>query len=142
MALVELLGATVIGKDGDVDVATISAENDVVGLYFSAHWCPPCRGFTPALGEYYTKLRAAGKNFQIVFISSDREDGAASEYYQTMPWLMLPFSDRAKKEALGSKYEVTGIPTLVLLSAKSADLITKEGRKVVSEDPDGKFCKP
>ena len=34
MALVELLGATVIGKDGDVDVATISAENDVVGKFF------------------------------------------------------------------------------------------------------------
>ena len=24
-----------------------------VGFYFSAHWCPPCRGFTPVLKDFY-----------------------------------------------------------------------------------------
>ncbi|RUS77603.1 hypothetical protein EGW08_014642 [Elysia chlorotica] len=141
MALVDLLGAKVAGKDGEVDVAAISAENDVVGIYFSAHWCPPCRNFTPVLGEYYTKLRGAGKKFQVVFVSSDRDEGGAGEYYSSMPWLMVPYSDRAKKDELASKYGVSGIPTLVLVNAKTGELITKDGRKVVSDDPEGNFCK-
>ena len=31
MSLVELIGAKVQGKDGEVDVATVAAESDVVG---------------------------------------------------------------------------------------------------------------
>ena len=44
---------------------------DVVGLYFSAHWCPPCRGFTPKLAFAYAEMISLGKSFEIVFLSSD-----------------------------------------------------------------------
>eukprot|EP00878_Enallax_costatus_P044465 GHUV01053103.1.p1 GENE.GHUV01053103.1~~GHUV01053103.1.p1 ORF type:complete len:175 (+),score=11.38 GHUV01053103.1:78-527(+) len=43
-----------------------------VGIYFSAHWCPPCRAFTPQLANTYTKLKKDGIDFEIVFVSMDR----------------------------------------------------------------------
>merc|ERR1711998_484877 len=58
-------------KDGSVPT-TDALQNKVFGLYFSAHWCPPCRGFTPKLAETYNTLKAAGKNFEIVFVSRCR----------------------------------------------------------------------
>jgi hypothetical protein len=33
------------------------APKQIYGLYFSAHWCPPCRKFTPQLVAYYTRSR-------------------------------------------------------------------------------------
>ena len=44
----------------------------MVGLYFSAHWCPPCRGFTPRLAKEYERMKGEGKKIEIVFISSDK----------------------------------------------------------------------
>eukprot|EP00286_Rhodomonas_abbreviata_P019009 CAMPEP_0181309380 /NCGR_PEP_ID=MMETSP1101-20121128/11981_1 /TAXON_ID=46948 /ORGANISM="Rhodomonas abbreviata, Strain Caron Lab Isolate" /LENGTH=104 /DNA_ID=CAMNT_0023415857 /DNA_START=42 /DNA_END=353 /DNA_ORIENTATION=+ len=75
-------------------------KEGVIGLYFSAHWCPPCRGFTPKLAESYKAIRAAGKSFQIVFLSSDKDDSAFLEYFAEQPWLALPFAERDLKAKL------------------------------------------
>jgi nucleoredoxin len=55
---------------------------DVVALYFSASWCPPCKTFSPILREFY--LAAAKDNgLEIVYISSDREVESFEEYVST-----------------------------------------------------------
>ena len=41
--------------------------------------CPPCRRFTPVLSEKYKTLLADGKPFEVVFISSDRDDSSFNE---------------------------------------------------------------
>jgi len=47
-------------------------------IYFSAHWCPPCRSFTPQLADAYEKCMG-DKNFEIIFLSSDRDENAFTE---------------------------------------------------------------
>ena len=88
MSIQSVLGTdTLQGKHGPV--ATDSLNGKYVLLYFSAHWCPPCRGFTPVLAEFY-KAAAASKNFEVVFVSSDRDQKSFDEYYGEMPWLAVP----------------------------------------------------
>jgi len=137
MALVALFGEQdLTGKAGPVATSTLEG-NDVVGIYFSAHWCPPCRGFTPVLAKNYAKIKENGKAFEIVFVSSDREEAACQDYYNEMPWLLLPFSLREKKDELAKKYGVSGIPTLVLVDAKTGETISKDGRKILTDDANG-----
>lgn len=62
-------------------VPSDSLNGKVVGLYFSAHWCPPCRAFTPQLAKKYKEIQASGKAFEIIFISSDSDEHAAAEYF-------------------------------------------------------------
>jgi len=43
----------------------------------------------------YDKLKADGKNFEILFISSDRSESSFTEYYDSMPgWFALPYKDK------------------------------------------------
>jgi thiol-disulfide isomerase/thioredoxin len=69
--------------------------------------CGPCRAFTPQLLKTYQEVKDAGKKFEIIFCSSDREEDAYKEYYATMPWLALPFGDNRKK-SLSRVFDVTG----------------------------------
>lgn len=119
-------------------VPTASILGGVVGLYFSAHWCPPCRGFTPVLSEWYKSFteKNPDKKFHLVFVSSDRSEHDFKEYHKEMGFHALPFSQREKKAELSSKFGVRGIPTLVLLSA-TGEVLTKDGRSIVASDPEG-----
>lgn len=40
-------------------------------LYFSAHWCSPCRKFLPKLIEEYIKMREeTSSDVEVVFVSN------------------------------------------------------------------------
>jgi thiol-disulfide isomerase/thioredoxin len=108
-------------------------KGKIVGIYFSAHWCPPCRAFTAQLAAKYRELVGAGKNFDIVFVSSDKSEQEMKDYFGQMPWKALPFSS-SKKQELVSKYNGSSLPTLVLLD-HLGNTITLDGTSVVMSRP-------
>lgn len=127
------------GIDGNKTTVSTNSHlaNKYVLVYFSAHWCPPCRGFTPSLCEFYQKLQSKGQcPFEIVFVSSDKDESAFNEYYGEMPFASLPFSERETKGKLSSRFGVSGIPMLVVLDTDGS-LMSKKGRNLVSGDPEG-----
>lgn len=125
------MGPDLLKKGSTVKTAT-ALQGKFVALYFSAHWCGPCRGFTPQLAEQYKKIIGSGKNWEVVFCSSDRDANAFKSYYKEMPWLALPYSKRDLKEKLSNKYGVQGIPTLVLLN-ETGELLTTNGRNKIMD---------
>ena len=135
-AVLDLLGPTIVTSSGTVPTEEVLAGKNVA-LYFSAHWCPPCRGFTPKLAAAY-KSHLKAKDLEIIFISSDRDESAFRSYFAEQPWLALPFADRTRKVALGEKFKVTGIPSLILLDA-NGKLVSADGRGMVMSDPTGKW---
>lgn len=61
--------------------------------FFRAHWCPPCRNFTPKLAERYKGLSNEVKEkLDIVFVSLDEDQSSFDEYFNDMPWKALPYS--------------------------------------------------
>ena len=104
-------------------------------LYFSAHWCPPCRRFTPKLIELYNKIKTE-KNLELIFCSLDNDEDDYKEYISDMPWLCMPFEAK-ESQVLASKYKAEGIPHLVILDGEG-NVITMDGTSEVSMDDEGK----
>lgn len=129
-----LLGSELVQSGGKtVKTADELGSADVVGIYFSAHWCPPCRGFTPVLAELVKEAREMGLAFSVVFASSDSDQKEFDDYLAEMPWSAVPFKNRDIKAKLSKKYKVSGIPTLVLVDANTGEVIDKNGRSAVQD---------
>ena len=48
-------GQQVLRRDESVVSADSALDGKkIIAFYFSAHWCPPCRLFTPVLAEFYS----------------------------------------------------------------------------------------
>ena len=120
--LEELFGTRLLNADGK-ETSLAALEGKKVGLYFSAHWCPPCRTFTPLLVDAYNQLQADGKPFEIVFVSSDRSADAMRAYMKEyeMDWPAIPFEAEQRK-ALAQRFGVRGIPTLVVVDTDGRTL--------------------
>ena len=130
-----LVGDTLVKKDlEEVKSSEVSTKpGSVIGLYFSAHWCPPCRAFTPKLAKVYDELKKAKKDFEIVFVSSDSGEDEFKSYLNDMPWLAIPFDHEDKKDSCSDKYDISGLPTLVLLNGENGEVITNGGRGLIEE---------
>ncbi|KAJ0983793.1 hypothetical protein J5N97_002149 [Dioscorea zingiberensis] len=119
----------VIGKDGTkIPVSELVGKN--ILLYFSAHWCPPCRAFLPQLIATYNKIKEKDSAFELVFLSSDRDQSSFDDYFAEMPWLALPFGDERKK-SLSRKFKIRGIPSLVAIGP-SGRTVTTEARDLIT----------
>ena len=94
------------------------APKQIYGLYFSAHWCPPCRKFTPQLVAYYNQIAHDHPEFEIIFVSADKsaEDMATYMRESGMPWPAIEYGKLANVPAL-QKYVGRGIPDLVIVDA-------------------------
>lgn len=109
-----------------------SLVGKTIGLYFSAKWCIPCVNFTPKLVTIYHKIKQtlSNEDFEIVFISSDRDQESFESYFATMPWLALPFGDSNLKH-LAKYFDVIGIPCLVIIGP-DGKTVTKQGRNLIN----------
>ena len=98
-------------------------------LYASAHWCPPCRKYTPELVQFYKDAKRVyktdpkrTKSVEIVFVSADHDVNGFRNYYSSMPWLAVPY-DAETRERLLAWMKVSGVPRLMVLDGKTGKIL-------------------
>jgi nucleoredoxin len=112
------------------------AKKKLIALYFSAHWCAPCRKFTPRLVEFYKRVLPQHPEFEIVFFSKDRSPLEMETYMRDMQmaWPAIDFVKLPGKDAL-KRYWGGDIPCLVVLDASGKVILdTYAGKEYVGPE--------
>ena len=115
-------------KDGKVEKAKVF-EAPLIGLYFSALWCPPCIGFNPLLLDFYKKANKTQTNIEIIFCSLDEDEDDFRQYLKKLPFSAIDYSD-PKLEDLSTAFEIETIPVLIVFD-KFGNLIDVNGRTAI-----------
>jgi thiol-disulfide isomerase/thioredoxin len=104
-----------------IPLADALGGKEFVLLYASAHWCGPCRQFTPKLTNWYHSL---GRNstVEVIFLSADHDEAGFRSYFDSMPWLAVDYDDDAR-EQLMAHIRVSGIPRLAVLDGRTGRII-------------------
>lgn len=128
------MALTLRTHDGKGEVDPKELRSNLIALYFSAHWCPPCRAFTPVLKDFYNEIRdKVDPSFQIIFVSSDKSEEQLNAYMKEShgEWLAMPYGSKFI-DAFKKKYGVKGIPSLVVLDGEWNE-VSRTGRQDISK---------
>ena len=103
-------------------------------VYFSAHWCGPCRQFTPMLKVFYEFARSSGAALEIIFVSSDRTQPDMINYYKQShgDWLAVIYGS-TQRNFLSTHFNVKGIPALFLLNRGTLHAVEEDVRSVIQQ---------
>jgi nucleoredoxin len=94
------------------------ANKKLIALYFSGHWCPPCRKFTPELVQYYNRVAPQHPEFELIFVSCDKSLFAMQTYMRetNMPWPAIDYQKVKGKDFING-YGGKAVPCLVLVDS-------------------------
>jgi len=89
--------------------------------------------------KFYQAMKAKGKGdeFEVVWISWDKDEAGYNEYIKGMPWAAMPYKHRKQQQKLMRKLKVSSIPTVAILD-KEAKLVTTKGKQLIMKDQEGK----
>ncbi|CCD62413.1 protein-disulfide reductase [Caenorhabditis elegans] len=123
-----LKGVTLENREGDELPAEEHLKGKIIGLYFSASWCPPCRAFTPKLKEFFEEIKKTHPEFEIIFVSRDRNSSDLVTYFKEHQgeWTYIPFGSD-KIMSLMQKYEVKTIPAMRIVNDQG-EVIVQDAR--------------
>lgn len=115
-------GTLLRGTHTPVHLEEALGGKEFILLYASAHWCGPCRQFTPKLVNWYNTIGEKSSTVEVVFLSADHDASSFQKYYASMPWLAVDYDDDTR-EKLMAWIRVTGIPRLAVMNARTGTII-------------------
>lgn len=111
------------GKEYEGPALKHLVSYELVGIFFGASSNEKCRKFTPKLVRHYNRLKEAGKNIEIVYVSGDRDFNSFSDYFNEMPWPAIDYNQREVARVVAMLFEAKRIPYFCWVNVMTGEII-------------------
>ena len=81
--------------------------------------------------NFYTDINLPERQFEVILVSNDKDEKGFQKHFGGMPWCAIPYGDPRIKE-FARRYNVLGVPMLVILDTVTGFKITDTARKDLS----------
>eukprot|EP00667_Euglena_gracilis_P019979 EG_transcript_21521 len=127
----ELVGRPLTRPSGEVvpwaDVFDGPDAPPVVGLYFGARHCRPCKAFIGKFVKAYTEMNAKGRKIEILFASMDFDEEQRNAYLSEKPYFLgLPYEMGGM---LKSGWKVSGTPAVFVMDPRTGHLLSQNAKQ-------------
>ena len=94
----------------------IAPSVKIIGLFFSAQYCPPCLKMMDIVKDFYQEYNKSKKELEIVLVGCDKNEKEYINHVKSMPWLWsIPFDDQETIARLEDIAQAETIPKLSLI---------------------------
>ena len=114
-----------LGAKGGSTVSLAQYKGQVVMLNFWASWCGPCRQEMPLLESIYKQYKKSG--FTLIGVNVEPDSKAADKWLEQTPVTFPVIYD--KESTVSKSYDVSGIPSTVIIDRKGNIRVLHRGYK-------------
>lgn len=133
--LSQVIDGQLINSRGETQDANTLLLGKVKVLYFASH----STGYQLAmqtLVPFINAQKAQGKQFEVVFVSSDPDHTQFSHHLAMGPWWAVPYEDSERRAKLTQLFSVAAPPAIILIGTDDS-FICSDGLHKLFQDPTG-----
>ena len=112
----------------------------VLVFYFAAKWCSNCEAFDRNLSQLFGTHLDESKDTAVIFVSLDKNKNEQLDFLRQSQgdWPAVKYDLELRKMII-SIYDITSIPSLLVINAKNGEIITNEGHEELMKDGHSAF---
>ncbi len=117
-------------KHEEINADYLSKVN-LIGLFFTGSWCPPCEKFALELIEVYNDANAKDKILEIIQVSNEKNEKEFVDGMANKPWIAVQYNDNFI-DYLVNEFKINFLPVLIIVT-KDKNIVSDTGRRDIAE---------
>lgn len=102
---------------------------EFVLLFFGSNRNPPSKSISAKLQDFYRYINKDGRRLEVIYIGFEEDEQDWAEFFETMPWLGVPFQDKQRRFEMRSHFCPDGLFPKICVLNNRFEVVSSTGKQ-------------